>query len=137
MNSFHVGPVRLPHPVKMPNGRAGNSNNRAGSADYSLKSTPKNSNNGRKGLRSYSLKYGSTLDDDTVLESKPLKSAEIAQEKPNKVKTVPLYRPKRASDPRMSSAGSCHIAIEEMTSNKASGMYYVIQGVTRRTLGYV
>ena len=32
MNSFHVGPVKLPHPVKMPNGRVNNS--RASSEDY-------------------------------------------------------------------------------------------------------
>ena len=32
MNSFHVGPVKLPHPVKMPNGRV--SNSRASSEDY-------------------------------------------------------------------------------------------------------
>ena len=33
MNSFHVGPVKLPHPVRMPNGRV--STNRASSEDYS------------------------------------------------------------------------------------------------------
>ena len=148
MNSFHVGPVKLPHPVKIPNGRATRSSNeqRAGSADYSLKSTtdynlkasntPKG-NAGKKGLRSFSLKYGSTLDDDSVMEKIPVVSTSSimsanaaatfypapssAQEKIPKVKTVPLYRPKRSSDPRMSSAGSCHIAIEEMTSNRSSG----------------
>ena len=44
MNSFHVGPVKLPHPVRMPNGRV--SNSRASSEDYSKTSNhPKHVSN--------------------------------------------------------------------------------------------
>ena len=40
MHSLHVGPVKLPHPVKMPNGRARTNNDqRACSEDFS-KATP-------------------------------------------------------------------------------------------------
>lgn len=122
MNSFHVGPVKLPHPVRMPNGRLvnRNSNGRASSEDCSL--GPSQLPNHRiseaatstVSRRSLSLKHGRFLEDEiTVMEgaSQPPPAA--------KVTTVPLYRPKRAHDARMASLDSCHIAIEEM-AGKAS-----------------
>ncbi len=125
MNSFHVGPVKLPHPVRMPNGRARNNSDRAGSEDYT-KSTP-NRPCKQRDIRSYSLKYGTTLDDFTILErTVPMMTGSMSsqvqhsEKQSNRVKTVPLYRPKRSSDSRMSS-GSCHIAIEEMAVNSNSG----------------
>ena len=39
-----------------------------------------------------------------------------AKTTPYGVPTVPLYRPKRVSDSRNSSGGSCHVAIDEMST---------------------
>ena len=132
MNSFHVGPVQLPHPVRMPNGRARNNSadQRASSEDYSLKMTPGKFPN-KKGLRSYSLKYGTTLEDYSTIIEKPSAAINLAgsQERP-KIKTVPLYRPKRSS--KRMSEGSCHIAIEEMATNSHSSKFLFIDRRHRR-----
>jgi len=116
MNSFHVGPVKLPHPVRMPNGRLvnRNSNSRASSEDCSLQPSQQNHRISEAataaGRRSLSLKHGRIFDDITLMEG----ATQLSQPPAAKVTTVPLYRPKRASDSRMASLDSCHIAIEEM-----------------------
>ena len=104
-NSLHVGPVRLPHPVRMPNGRVRSRTNseskRACSEDYTKSNTPPKGPS-KKDIRSYSLKHGSVLEDYTIFEKEPtiITAAETNNSnnsnKP-KVKTVPLYRAKRAS----------------------------------------
>lgn len=112
MNSFHVGPVKLPHPVRMPNGRLRNNSDEFSRTVTAKVQPPK------KGLRSYSLRYGTTLDDFHMMEKpifEPINTQTTIEEKP-KVKTVPLYIPKRSSNARMSS-GSCQVAIEEMASH--------------------
>jgi hypothetical protein len=120
MNSFHVGPVRLPHPVKLPNGKdRTNFTTRASSADYSGSAgngtTDRSFEDG--GRRSLSLRHGRTLDDYTILEgAKHVVAASTTTA--SKVMTVPLYRPKR-SESRLSS-DSCHIAIDEMTATSAT-----------------
>ena len=117
MHSLHVGPVKLPHPVRMPNGRLrtnGSDIGRACSEDYTKSTPPKDQIPSKKGIRSYSLKHGATLEDYTIFEKPTI----ITAPSPNnmtvkpKVKTVPLFRPKRSS--RMST-GSCQIAIEEVS----------------------
>ena len=126
MHSLHVGPVKLPHPVRMPNGRLrtnGSESGRACSEDYTKSTPTKDQLPSKKGIRSYSLKHGATLEDYTIFEKPTIITAEpspnngMTTAKP-KVKTVPLFRPKRSS--RMST-GSCHIAIEEVSVGKDMG----------------
>lgn len=122
-----MGPVKLPHPVRMPNGRVRTNNDqRACSEDYS-KSTPPPKGPSKKDIRSYSLKHGATLEDYTIFEKPAVITASSVPSnnfttstttKPPKIKTVPLYRAKRPS--RMST-GSCHVAIEEISAGKDLG----------------
>merc|ERR1711971_26537 len=74
MHSLHVGPVRLPHPVRMPNGRVRTRTNseskRACSEDYTKSNTPPKGPS-KKDIRSYSLKHGSVLEDYTIFEKEP------------------------------------------------------------------
>ena len=104
-NSLHVGPVRLPHPVRMPNGRVRSRTNseskRACSEDYTKSNTPPKGPS-KKDIRSYSLKHGSVLEDYTIFEKEPTMITAAETNNSNnsnkpKVKTVPLYRAKRAS----------------------------------------
>ena len=61
------------------------------------------------------------LEDYTIFEKPTMITSASATNNSNsakpKVKTVPLYRSKRSSAPRMST-GSCHIAIEEISGGK-------------------